>query len=112
MGAAFFHLGGDGAGGFVALVELIDDLVIALFVTVLAEFGGGLVFGDQDLETDDAAEIVMQTLFGDLFHMHGLRQVVLVGVDQTRESGLEGVSLHDLYSAVYMYGEIIPGGHL
>lgn len=82
------HFGGDGAGGFIALVEVGDDLVIALFVAVLAELGGGLVFGDEDLETDDAAKIIAEAFPGDLVHVDGLGQVVFVIVHEPRERGM------------------------
>ena len=109
MGGVLLHFGGDGAGGFVALVEVGDDLVIALLVAVLAKLGGGLVFGDEDLEADDATEIVAEAFFGDLFHVHGLGHVMFIGVDEPGERRFEGLAFHDLHGTIDVNGKIIPG---
>lgn len=110
MGRVLLHFGGDGAGGFVALVEVGDDLMIALLVAVLAKLGGRLVFGDEDLEADDAAEVVAEVFFGELVHVHGLGHVVFVGIDEPGERCFEGFAFHDLHGAIGVDGEIIPGG--
>src|SRR5581483_12447903 len=107
---SFFHFIGDGAGGFVALRKMIDHVLIALWVAILAQLVGGLDLVDYDAKADDTPEIGLKLFFGDLADVYGRRQTVLIRIDQAGKRGTELFAFQDAHRSIYMHGDVIPGG--